>query len=289
MSGAPASNGAPAAPAAPPAKIPMKIAAKIPMGNITVKLPVSAAGAPPAAMSKFVSVIPTRVAVPAPAAVAKAAPKPVVVAAPKPVVAAAPKPTAAPVKRPRIEDDEDDDLNALGGGATTHRSIIPRPSPPVVKKPVVTRAAAAPVVKRAGQFRLRSLLLRLVLLLRQRDKARASQRGIVPINDESLLKEEEEVVIPGAPPRPPIQKHFSADLDSMIERLKKKIAAEEAKLRIKDDNKTISLSTSKINYIDPRIVCAWSKREQVPISRVFAAALQKKFPWALNTGEDYEF
>jgi hypothetical protein len=280
MSGAPASTGAPAAAPtapAPPAKIPMKIAAKIPMGSITVKLPVNAAGAPPASvLSKFVSVIPTRVAVPAP--VVKAAPKPVAVAPSKP---------SAPVKRSRIEDDEDDDLSALGA---TRRSVIPRPSPVVAKKPAVTRAAAPAPVKRAPVKQESSDDES------EQDEesvslfARASQKGLVPINDESLLKEEEEeAVIPGAPPRPPIQKFFSADLDSMIERLKKKIAAEEAKLRIKDDNKTISLSTSKINYIDPRIVCAWSKRENVPISRVFAASLQKKFPWALNTAEDYEF
>lgn len=37
----------------------------------------------------------------------------------------------------------------------------------------------------------------------------------------------------------------------------------------KEDLKTVSLGTSKINYLDPRITVAWCKRHEVPIEKVF--------------------
>jgi hypothetical protein len=53
----------------------------------------------------------------------------------------------------------------------------------------------------------------------------------------------------------------------------------------RDELKTISLTTSKTNYIDPRIIAAWAKRESVPIERVLPATLREKFPWALAVEE----
>ena len=51
----------------------------------------------------------------------------------------------------------------------------------------------------------------------------------------------------------------------------------------------VSLGTSKINYMDPRITVAWCKRNEVPIERVFAKTLREKFVWAMNVAPDWRF
>jgi DNA topoisomerase-1 len=53
--------------------------------------------------------------------------------------------------------------------------------------------------------------------------------------------------------------------------------------------KEVSLTTSKINYIDPRISVAWAKKVNVPIEKIFSKKLRQKFPWAMDVGEDYAF
>lgn len=60
-------------------------------------------------------------------------------------------------------------------------------------------------------------------------------------------------------------------------------------MKNKDDNKTVALGTSKINYMDPRISVAWCKREECDISKVFARALRDKFPWAMSAEMTYSF
>ena len=60
-------------------------------------------------------------------------------------------------------------------------------------------------------------------------------------------------------------------------------------MKNKDDNKTVALGTSKINYMDPRISVAWCKQEECDISKVFAKALRDKFPWAMSAQMTYEF
>jgi hypothetical protein len=42
----------------------------------------------------------------------------------------------------------------------------------------------------------------------------------------------------------------------------------EIKIKVKDDNKCVSLGTSKTNY-DPRISVAWSYKYDVPLDKVF--------------------
>ena len=62
-----------------------------------------------------------------------------------------------------------------------------------------------------------------------------------------------------------------------------------AKDKDKDDNKTVALGTSKINYMDPRITVAWCKRNECPIEKMFSKALQDKFPWAMSVPDTYSF
>ncbi|KAG5512149.1 hypothetical protein GH5_07627 [Leishmania sp. Ghana 2012 LV757] len=114
----------------------------------------------------------------------------------------------------------------------------------------------------------------------------ARSQGLV--NKEILTQEEEEEAPTLAPPRPPVVRSFPSDIDKALARYRERLNREENIIRIKDDNKAVSLGTSKINYIDPRIVCSWAKAQDVPINKVFSATILKKFPWALNA-ENFDF
>lgn len=60
-------------------------------------------------------------------------------------------------------------------------------------------------------------------------------------------------------------------------------------MKNKDDNKTVALGTSKINYMDPRITVAWCKQQECDISKVFPKALRDKFPWAMGSDMSFAF
>jgi len=57
----------------------------------------------------------------------------------------------------------------------------------------------------------------------------------------------------------------------------------------KIEMKSVSLGTSKINYIDPRITVAFIKKHKLDINKVFTKVLQQKFYWAFNVGDNYQF
>ena len=71
--------------------------------------------------------------------------------------------------------------------------------------------------------------------------------------------------------------------------LEQRLKTFELQMKNKDDNKSVALGTSKINYMDPRVTVAWCKRNECPIDKVFARALRDKFPWAMGTTTDYKF
>ncbi|CAH8623677.1 unnamed protein product [Heterobilharzia americana] len=50
----------------------------------------------------------------------------------------------------------------------------------------------------------------------------------------------------------------------------------------RDENKEIALSTSKLNYLDPRISVAWCKKYNVPIEKIFNRTQREKFQWAID-------
>nr|CDS27751.1 DNA topoisomerase 1 [Hymenolepis microstoma] len=50
----------------------------------------------------------------------------------------------------------------------------------------------------------------------------------------------------------------------------------------RDENKTIALSTSKLNYLDPRITVAWCKKYDIPIEKVYNKTQREKFMWAIQ-------
>ncbi|GAW81450.1 topoisomerase I [Plasmodium gonderi] len=69
----------------------------------------------------------------------------------------------------------------------------------------------------------------------------------------------------------------------------KKVELLKNQMKIRDDNKTIALGTSKINYMDPRITVAFCKRFEIPIEKIFNRSLRLKFPWAMFVTKNFNF
>lgn len=75
-----------------------------------------------------------------------------------------------------------------------------------------------------------------------------------------------------------------------LDRLKEQLTKLEIQETDRDENKTIALGTSKLNYLDPRISVAWCKKHGVPIEKIFNKTQRDKFRWAIEmAGEDYNF
>jgi len=77
--------------------------------------------------------------------------------------------------------------------------------------------------------------------------------------------------------------------EKAVSRLKSQIKSHELRLKMKDDNKTVALGTSKMNYMDPRITVSWCKLSEVPIEKVFPKTVRNKFIWAMYVEPDWEF
>jgi len=80
-------------------------------------------------------------------------------------------------------------------------------------------------------------------------------------------------------------KNKTEKLNNMMDKLKKLKSKKDLKMELKN----ISLTTSKINYIDPRITISFFKLHNLPIDKVFSVSLQEKFKWAFEVGSDYKF
>ncbi|XP_034119099.1 DNA topoisomerase 1 isoform X1 [Drosophila albomicans] len=75
-----------------------------------------------------------------------------------------------------------------------------------------------------------------------------------------------------------------------LERMKDQLKKLELQETDRDENKTIALSTSKLNYLDPRISVAWCKKHGVPIEKIFNKTQRTKFLWAIHMAdENYRF
>ena len=82
------------------------------------------------------------------------------------------------------------------------------------------------------------------------------------------------------------------DKDKNKDKLKKiemKIKDAKSKKGLKMELKNLSLSTSKTNYIDPRITIAFLKFHDIPIEKVFSQALRDKFFWAMDVEKNWSF
>ena len=82
------------------------------------------------------------------------------------------------------------------------------------------------------------------------------------------------------------------------DQVKKKVASLEERLhkhevqkQIKQKLSGVALSTSKVNYLDPRISVAWCKKYgDFALGKVFNKSLLTKFKWAIDEAdEDFRF
>ncbi|XP_038107661.1 DNA topoisomerase I, mitochondrial isoform X1 [Culex quinquefasciatus] len=71
-----------------------------------------------------------------------------------------------------------------------------------------------------------------------------------------------------------------------LERLKDQLKKLELQETDRDENKTIALGTSKLNYLDPRISVAWCKKFDVPIEKIFNKTQRDKFRWAIDMADE---
>lgn len=75
-------------------------------------------------------------------------------------------------------------------------------------------------------------------------------------------------------------------LEQQIEKLEGRIASTTLQMKDKEDNSQVALSTSKINYIDPRLSVVFCKKWNVPLEKVFTKTLREKFKWAIESVDE---
>jgi DNA topoisomerase-1 len=83
------------------------------------------------------------------------------------------------------------------------------------------------------------------------------------------------------------KKKKNAKTEKQKQSAEKSIQTQQSKLEQAEGN--ISLSTSKVNYIDSRIVVSWSKKNDFPIEKIYNKNQLKKFVWSMNTESTWKF
>ncbi|OJT15298.1 DNA topoisomerase 1 [Trametes pubescens] len=78
-------------------------------------------------------------------------------------------------------------------------------------------------------------------------------------------------------------------IEDAIDKLDEKIKAFKLQMEDREAGKEVALSTSKINYLDPRITVAWCKDNDVPVEKLFSKTLITKFPWAMEADPEWKF
>ncbi|KAI7826439.1 putative DNA topoisomerase [Kickxella alabastrina] len=131
----------------------------------------------------------------------------------------------------------------------------------------------------------------------ERDNEKLKEAGEAAIPESKLaaqiaeINEREKSIKNGTyTPELPVSKNTHTDkILEKISKLTERIANIEVDKIEKDENKTTALSTSKINYIDPRISVTWCKKYNVPLEKIFNKALREKFTWALDVDSTWSF
>lgn len=75
-------------------------------------------------------------------------------------------------------------------------------------------------------------------------------------------------------------------LKQQIEKIEIRVVNTSLLLKDKEDNSEVSLGTSKMNYIDPRLTVMFSKKYDVPIEKLFTKTLRDKFKWAIESADE---
>jgi DNA topoisomerase-1 len=72
--------------------------------------------------------------------------------------------------------------------------------------------------------------------------------------------------------------------------IENRIKNKKLSIKLQNVSKTVATGTSKQNYIDPRLIVAWAKNNDVEIGKIYTASLQKKFKWAIDTtSKDWDY
>eukprot|EP00005_Dracoamoeba_jomungandri_P011673 CAMPEP_0174268078 /NCGR_PEP_ID=MMETSP0439-20130205/36049_1 /TAXON_ID=0 /ORGANISM="Stereomyxa ramosa, Strain Chinc5" /LENGTH=864 /DNA_ID=CAMNT_0015356025 /DNA_START=72 /DNA_END=2666 /DNA_ORIENTATION=- len=90
-------------------------------------------------------------------------------------------------------------------------------------------------------------------------------------------------------PKPKSLPTTEARIKAAISRVTLRLSNKKTERTQREENKTVALGTSKINYMDPRITAAWCKRADVPLEKIFSKTLRDKFPWAVHISEDWSY
>lgn len=91
-------------------------------------------------------------------------------------------------------------------------------------------------------------------------------------------------------------KKMTTNMD-MVKKIQEKIkkcdkhSLQQVKLLVKKNEyeENLSLNTSKTNYIDPRIIVAWCKSNDVPIKCIISKTLLDRFEWAMDTESNFRW
>lgn len=75
-------------------------------------------------------------------------------------------------------------------------------------------------------------------------------------------------------------------LKTQVDKLEERIKNTSLQLKDKEENSTVSLGTSKMNYIDPRLTVMFAKKFNVPIEKLFTKTLRDKFAWAIESADE---
>ena len=86
-----------------------------------------------------------------------------------------------------------------------------------------------------------------------------------------------------------ITKEKNKIIKKKIKKIDTNIFELKSRKKAKIEMKSVSLGTSKINYIDPRITIVFLKKHNLDINKFFTKTLQQKFFWAFNVDKDYQF
>jgi DNA topoisomerase-1 len=98
------------------------------------------------------------------------------------------------------------------------------------------------------------------------------------------LKEEEKVL------KKAVQKGEEVTkLKNKVDKLKAQEMKMVTQAQMKEDNKTVALGTSKLNYMDPRVSVVFAKKVGLEINKIFSNSHLSKFPWAVYTESTWRF
>lgn len=79
------------------------------------------------------------------------------------------------------------------------------------------------------------------------------------------------------------------DANTVKQKASTKAAIEKNKAKLEEAMFNLSTSTSKVNYLDPRITVSWAKNAQVPIEKLYNKQQLKKFIWAMDIDPQWKF